>query len=114
MKEYFILFMINPLDSSEHRLVMRFSAEAQEMFREWMQKVFKEAKGNKLSESLQARLLKMPKTIESLALGKNLLSHVKRLYAAGDAFIKDCAKLIIECCDHLPDIFTLRDIHQRC
>uniref|UniRef100_UPI0011585092 DUF3987 domain-containing protein n=1 Tax=Bartonella massiliensis TaxID=929795 RepID=UPI0011585092 len=87
-------------------------------------------------ESLQSHLLKMPKTIVSLALifelteggrfeitkdalqtalrwEKYLLSHVKRLYAAGNASIEDCAKLIIERCDHLPDVFTLRDIHQR-
>ncbi len=63
----------------------------------------------------------MPKTIASLALifelteggcfeinkgalqtalrwEKYLLSHVKRLYAAGNASIEDCAKLIIERC----------------
>uniref|UniRef100_UPI0035CFD483 DUF3987 domain-containing protein n=1 Tax=Bartonella sp. CM120XJJH TaxID=3243544 RepID=UPI0035CFD483 len=57
-----------PLGSPEHPLVMRFSAEAQEIFREWMQKIFKEAKENNLSESLQAHLLKIPKTIVSLAL----------------------------------------------
>ncbi len=63
-----------PLGSPEHPLVMRFSADAQEIFREWMQKIFKEAKENNLSESLQAHLLKMPKTIgcpsNSLAMGK--------------------------------------------
>ncbi|WP_345117685.1 YfjI family protein, partial [Bartonella jaculi] len=48
-----------PLGSPEHPLVMRFSAEAQEIFREWMQKIFKEAKENNLSESLQSHLLKM-------------------------------------------------------
>ncbi|GAA5101825.1 YfjI family protein [Bartonella acomydis] len=129
-----------PLGSPEHPLVMRFSAEAQEIFREWMKKIFKEAKENNLSESLseslQSHLLKMPKTIASLALifelteggrfeinkdalqtalrwEKYLLSHVKRLYAAGNASIEDCAKLIIERCDHLPDIFTARDIYRR-
>ncbi|WP_212112604.1 hypothetical protein [Bartonella queenslandensis] len=40
---------------------MRFSADAQEIFREWMQKIFKKAKENNLSESLQSHLLKMPK-----------------------------------------------------
>ncbi|WP_246744136.1 YfjI family protein, partial [Bartonella raoultii] len=81
-------------------------------------------------------LLKMPKTIASLALifelteggrfeinkdalqtalrwEKYLLSHVKRLYAAGNASIEDCAKLIIERCDHLPNVFTARDIYRR-
>ncbi|WP_246744144.1 YfjI family protein [Bartonella raoultii] len=93
MKEYFILFMINSLDSFEHRLVMRFSAEAQEIFWAWIEKIFKESKGNNLSESLQTHLLKMPKTIASLTkmlfkqrcVEKNLLSHVKRLYAAADS-----------------------------
>ncbi len=33
-----------------------------------MQKIFKETKGNNLSESLQAHLLKMPTTIVNLAL----------------------------------------------
>ncbi|QEE09438.1 DUF3987 domain-containing protein [Bartonella kosoyi] len=125
-----------PLGSPEYPLVMRFSAEAQEIFREWMQKIFKEAKENNLSESLQAHLLKMPKTIVSLALifelteggrfeinkdalqtalrwEKYLLSHVKRLYAAADSLATEGAKLIVERCNHLPDVFTLRDIHQR-
>ncbi len=101
-----------------------------------MQKIFKKAKENNLSESLQAHLLKMPKTIASLALifelteggrfeinkdalqtalrwEKYLLSHAKRLYAAGDTVTAERAKLIVERCDHLPDVFTLRDIHQR-
>ncbi|WP_375681937.1 DUF3987 domain-containing protein [Bartonella sp. CE47NXGY] len=116
---------------------MRFSADAQEIFREWMQKIFKEAKENDLSESLQAHLLKMPKTIVSLALifelteggrfeinkdalqtalrwEKYLLSHVKRLYAAADSLATEGAKLIVERCDHLPDVFTARDIYRRC
>ncbi|WP_034988625.1 DUF3987 domain-containing protein [Bartonella senegalensis] len=47
---------------------MRFSPKAQEMFREWMEKILKQVKGNDLSENLQAHLLKMPKAIASLAL----------------------------------------------
>ncbi len=42
-----------------------------------------------------------------------MLSHVKRLYAAADSLATEGAKLIVERCDHLPDVFTLRDIHQR-
>ncbi|WP_375707766.1 DUF3987 domain-containing protein, partial [Bartonella sp. AA1HLJMS] len=87
-------------------------------------------------ESLQSHLLKMPKTIASLALifelldggrleiglyaittalrwTSYLLSHAKRLYTAGDTLTAESAKLIVERCDHLPDVFTLRDIHQR-
>ncbi|EJF98593.1 hypothetical protein [Bartonella vinsonii] len=42
-----------------------------------------------------------------------MLSHVKRFYAAEDTLTAERAKLIVERCDCLPDIFTLRDIHQR-
>ncbi|MBB4076786.1 hypothetical protein GGR08_001095 [Bartonella fuyuanensis] len=79
----------------------------------------------------------MPKTIASLALIFELLdsgrleigpyaittalrwtnylfSHAKRLYAAHDTLTSESAKLIIERCDHLPDVFTARDIYRRC
>ncbi|WP_375674024.1 YfjI family protein [Bartonella sp. AA18HLJMS] len=124
------------LGSPEQPLIMRFSAEAQVKFYEWLEHLHKEAKGGSYSESLQAHLLKMPKTIVSLALifelteggrfeinkgalqtalrwEKYLFSHVKRLYAAADSLATEGAKLIVEHCDHLPDVFTLRDIHQR-
>ncbi|WP_375693346.1 YfjI family protein [Bartonella sp. AP23HLJMH] len=124
------------LGSPEQPLIMRFSAEAQVKFYEWLEHLHKEAKGGSYSESLQSHLLKMPKTIVSLALifelieggrfeinkgalqtalrwEKYLFSHVKRLYAAADSLATEGAKLIVERCDHLPDVFTLRDIHQR-
>lgn len=116
---------------------MHFSAEAQVKFYEWLEHLHKEAKGGSYSESLQSHLLKMPKTIASLALifeladggrfeinrnaleralywEKYLLSHAKRLYAAHDTLTAERAKLIVERCDHLPDIFTARDIYRRC
>uniref|UniRef100_UPI00119EB128 DUF3987 domain-containing protein n=1 Tax=Bartonella saheliensis TaxID=1457016 RepID=UPI00119EB128 len=88
------------------------------------------------STSLQSYLLKMDKTIPTLALifelceggrfeinrnaleralywEKYLISHAKRLYAAGDTLTAERAKLIVERCDCLPDVFTARDIHQR-
>ncbi|GAA5099540.1 hypothetical protein [Bartonella acomydis] len=34
-------------------------------------------------------------------------------YAAGDTVTAEHAKLIVERCDHLPDGFTLRDLHQK-
>ncbi|CAK01402.1 hypothetical protein BM1374166_00946 [Bartonella tribocorum] len=78
----------------------------------------------------------MPKTIASLALifelldggrleigpyaittalrwTSYLLSHVKRLYAAADSLATEGAKLIVERCDCLPDVFTTRDIYKR-
>ncbi|EJF86352.1 hypothetical protein MCW_00248 [Cardidatus Bartonella washoeensis 085-0475] len=49
----------------------------------------------------------------ALRWSKYLLSHAKRLYAAGDTLTAERAKLIVERCGGLPDLFTLRDIHQR-
>ncbi|EJF86070.1 hypothetical protein MCY_00907 [Bartonella rattimassiliensis 15908] len=124
------------LGSPEHPMIMRFSAKAQMQFYEWLEHLHREAKGGTHSESLQSHLLKMPKTIASLALifelleggrleigpyaittalrwTSYLLSHAKRLYAAHDTLTVESAKLIVERCDHLPDVFTHRDIHQR-
>ncbi len=126
----------NPLGSLEYPLVMRFSPKAQVKFYEWFEHLHKEAKGGTHSESLQSHLLKMPKTIASLALifelldsggleiglyaittalrwEKYLLSHVKRLYAAGDTLTAERAKLIVERCDCLPDVFIARDVYKR-
>ncbi|EJF87644.1 hypothetical protein ME1_00999, partial [Bartonella vinsonii subsp. arupensis OK-94-513] len=135
-EEVFRSFRNKPLGSPEHPIVIRFSPKAQEAFREWWENLHKEVREDNLSPSLQSYLLKMPKTIASLALifelvdgkrfevnypylsmalrwSKYLLSHAKRLYAAGDTLTAERAKLIVERCDCLPDIFTLRDIHQR-
>ncbi|WP_273759665.1 YfjI family protein [Bartonella sp. ML70XJBT.G] len=126
-----------PIGSPEHPLVMRFSAEAQEMFREWWENFQRTVKGGHFSAPLQAHLLKMPKTIPTLALifelveggrfeinkaalqtalrwEKYLLSHIKRLYGACDKLAAERAKLIVERSDHLPDVFTARDIYRRC
>ncbi|WP_375676752.1 MULTISPECIES: YfjI family protein [unclassified Bartonella] len=124
------------LGSPEHPLIMRFMPKAQEKFYEWLENLHREAKGGTHSESLQSHLLKMPKTIASLALifelldggrleiglyaittalrwEKYLLSHAKRLYAAGDTLTAERAKLIVERCDHLSDVFTARDVYKR-
>ncbi|EJF77303.1 hypothetical protein ME7_00537 [Bartonella birtlesii LL-WM9] len=125
------------LGSPEHPLIMRFMPKAQEKFYEWLEHLHREAKSGCFSESLQSHVLKMPKTIASLALifelldsggfeiglyaittalrwEKYLLSHAKRLYAAGDTLTAERAKLIVERCDHLPNVFTARDIYRRC
>ncbi len=57
-----------PLGSPEHPLVMRFSTDAQEMFREWWENFQRTIKGGHFSSSLQAHLLKINKTIPTLAL----------------------------------------------
>ncbi|WP_375607530.1 MULTISPECIES: hypothetical protein [unclassified Bartonella] len=48
-----------------------------------MQKIFKKAKENNLSESLQSHLLKMPKTIASLALGKISVKPCQKTLCGG-------------------------------
>uniref|UniRef100_UPI0035D0F559 DUF3987 domain-containing protein n=1 Tax=Bartonella sp. AA89HNZF TaxID=3243442 RepID=UPI0035D0F559 len=126
-----------PLGSPKYPITIRFSAEAQEMFRVWWENFQKRIKNGHFSPSLKAHLLKMNQTIPTLALifelveggrfeinrdaleralywEKYLLSHVKRLYAAADSLATEGAKLIVERCDCLPDVFTTRDIYRRC
>ncbi len=126
-----------PLGSPKYPITIRFSAEAQEMFREWWEDFQKRIKNGHFSASLKAHLLKMNQTIPTLTFifelveggrfeinrdaleialrwEKYLLSHAKRLYAAGDILTAERAKLIVERCDHLPDVFTARDIYRRC
>ncbi len=57
-----------PLGSPKHPITIRFSTEAQEMFREWWENFQRTIKGGHFSSSLQAHLLKMNKTIPTLAL----------------------------------------------
>jgi len=126
----------NPLGTPENPLVMRFSPDAQELFREWMQEIQTEARNGKISASLESHILKMPKMVATLALvfelvaggrfeigvaaismalgwAEYLSSHARRLYTAGDTLAEDGARLIIERRATLPAVFTLRDIHQR-
>lgn len=126
----------NPLGSPENPLVMRFSPSAQLMFRDWMEDIQAEARSGNVSSVMESHLLKMPKTIASLALifelveggrfnigdmamgmalvwAKYLASHAKRLYSAGQTMAQDGARLIIERRNELPRLFTVRDIHQK-
>ncbi|EJF90366.1 YfjI family protein [Bartonella tamiae] len=126
----------NPLGSPENPLVMRFSSSAQLMFREWMEDIQAEARSGNVSGVMESHMLKMPKTIASLALifelveggrfeigdlatatalvwAEYLISHARRLYAAGQTMAEDGARLIIERRHELPDLFTVRDIHQK-
>ncbi len=136
-QEVFRSLYDKPLGSPKHPMTIRFSADAQEMFREWWENFQKTIKGGNFSTSLQTHLLKMDKTIPTLALifelseggrfeinknaleralywEKYLISHARRLYAAGDTLTAERAKLIVERCDYLPDVFTARDIYRRC
>ena len=106
------------------------------MFRDWMEDIQAEARSGNVSSVMESHLLKMPKTIASLALifelveggrfnigdmamgmalvwAKYLASHAKRLYSAGQTMAQDGARLIIERRNELPRLFTVRDIHQK-
>ncbi|WP_455482141.1 DUF3987 domain-containing protein [Bartonella sp. B35(2025)] len=129
-------FYENPLGSPEHPHIMRFSSKTQDYFREWMQVIHKKVKSEIYSSALESHILKIPKTIASLSLifelvtggsakievvslekalrwEKYLLSHAKRLYASGNMFIEENARLILKRRTKLPCVFTLWDIHQR-
>lgn len=124
------------LGSPDQPTIFRFSPEAQEIFRVWFTSLQLEARSGKFISTLESHLLKMPKTIASLALifelvaggrfdvGKVALelalkwydylrSHAVRLYSSGSALVEDAARLIVERRDRLPNQFTVRDIHQK-
>ena len=124
------------LGSPDSPVLMRFSPEAQELFREWMTEIQTVARSGRLSPVLESHLLKMPKTVASLALifelvdggrfdvgehatlqalawANYLRSHANRLYSAGNTMIEDGARLILVRRNQLPEEFTLRDIYRR-
>jgi len=117
-------------------MVLRFTTEAQAVYREWMEEIQTDARSGQLSSTLESHILKLPKTIASLALlfeliggGRYLVgeqatalalgwadylrTHANRLYASGDTVAEDGARLIIERRGKLPGEFTFRDVHQK-
>jgi len=116
--------------------VFGFSAAAQEMFKAWMTEIQTEARSGKLPTVLESHLLKMPKTICSIALIFHLIeggqgpvgeeatarafdwadylrTHANRLYAAGSTMAESAARLMIERRAQLPDTFTARDVRKK-
>lgn len=116
--------------------VLRFSPASQLLFREWMETIQAEARGGSLPSTLESHILKMPKTVASLALLFELIdggrfevnepatrralgwadylrSHASRLYSSGETMAEDGARLIIERRCQLPEHFTVRNVHQR-
>jgi hypothetical protein len=110
-----------------------FAADAQELFQQWMTEVQTEARSGRLSSVLESHMLKLPKTVASLALifhltdggdgavtteataraldwAEYLLTHAKRLYAAGGVMAETGARLILERRKLLPASFTARDV----
>lgn len=116
--------------------VLRFSPDAQVLFKEWMEANEEEALTGDLPSVMQAHLIKMSKTVPALALifelvdggresvgtdataralgwAKYLRTHAARLYAAGKTMAEEGAKLIFERRNKLPPQFTARDVHQK-
>jgi hypothetical protein len=116
--------------------VFGFTAKAQDLFREWMTEIQTEARSGKLPSALESHLLKMPKTVASLALIFHLIdggrdaigveamgraldfadylrSHARRLYSAGAVAAENGAKLIVERRAQLPEPFTARDVWKK-
>jgi hypothetical protein len=108
--------------------VLRFTPEAQNLYREWMQVIQVEARSGAVTSTLESHILKMPKTVASLALIFELIdgglqfvgeeatrlalgwadylrSHANRLYAAGQTMTEEGARLIVERRGQLPDPF---------
>jgi hypothetical protein len=122
--------------STEHPIVYRFSPDAQAAFVAWFTTINNNARNAGLSSALESHLLKMPKTIASLALlfelidggrfevqmkptrmalewASYLMSHAHRLYAAGNTMAEDGARLIVERRAQLPAEFTARDVQRK-
>jgi len=128
---------VRDIPSKAEPRVMRFDAAAQDAFREWMETIQKEARSKTLPSALESHILKMPKTVASLALifdliegdGDDLIgdtailralgwadylrTHANRLYAAGHTMAEEGARLIVERRGQLPELFTARDIHRK-
>ena len=124
------------IGNPDNPAVLRFSPASQVLFREWMTEIQADARGGSLPSTLESHILKMPKTIASLALlfelidgGRSevneiatrralgwadyLRSHANRLYASGGTMAEDGARLIVERRRQLPPQFTPRDIQRK-
>lgn len=125
-----------PMGDTERPAVLHLSPESQALFQEWMTELQSEARSGTLPSTFESHILKMPKTVASLALLFELIdggrfevnetamrmalgwadylrSHANRLYLSGSAMIEDGARLILERCNQLPEEFTKRTVHQK-
>lgn len=102
----------------------------------WKKQLHVDARSGDLPCTMESHILKMPKTIASLALLFELIdggrfdvgeasirralqwvgylrSHANRLYSAGEILVENGARLIIERRDQLSSEFTVRNVHQK-
>jgi hypothetical protein len=115
---------------------LHFSLQSQSLFQQWMTEIQTEARSGSLPSVLESHLLKMPKTVATLALlfeladggrfevnevamrralgwADYLRSHANRLFSAGETMAENGAKLIIERRNQLPEPFTPRDVQRK-
>ncbi len=69
-QEVFRSLYDKPLGSPKYPITIRFSAEAQEMFREWWENFQKTIKGENFYTSLQSYLLKMDNKAHAVVVGE--------------------------------------------
>lgn len=117
--------------------ILHFEPAAQDAFREWLEGIQTEARSKTLPSALESHILKMPKTVASLALifdliegdGDDLIgdtailralgwadylrTHANRLYGAGQTMAEEGARLIVERRGNIPEAFTVRDIQRK-
>jgi len=115
---------------------LRFTLEAQELFIQWMESNQKIPRTDEIHPALESYLLKMPKTVASIALifqiinapnssavdetamiqallwADYLKSHAERLYSATNQDLVN-AHLLLERLDKLNDEFAIRDIKRK-
>lgn len=117
--------------------IFSFDDEAQEIFIEWWQEIIQKVEGDEMPPALESHLIKMQKTVPSLALlfalvegaenkvGKYpllqalgwcdyLMSHANRLYDVALSGGVSGAKTILRNRAKLKDEFVARDIYKRC
>lgn len=113
-----------------------FAVDAQSLFVEWMKDIQNRARSGNVHPVMESHLLKMPKTVASLALifelvgddgntvGKKstamaldfaeyLESHAKRLYSAATNAAVTGARLILNRRNKLESPFTFRELHRK-
>jgi hypothetical protein len=116
---------------------LRFEPDAQGLFNDWLCALHQRARGDGIEPALESHMLKMQKTIASLALlfelcgtedpigigeaslrralmwAPYLESHAGRVYSAGNLEIDKAAQLILSRRDQLPSPFTHRDVYRK-
>ena len=122
--------------SDKHPGHLRYSADAQRLFRCWMEDLQNKIRSSDIHPIMQSHLAKMPKTIAGLALLFELIeggqtavgeeatqrallwadyleSHAARLYSLASDRALEAARTIVSRRNKLPIRFTARDVQRK-